>query len=117
MDVKLIAQSGAASLIEYVETDGSLRRVWIPKSVLAGGLATLEELRQGIQYGLPWEELGVTPSVAHELRRRGIWTADDLRRHPNIGVAALQAAYSASVQRLLAAALNYELEAQHGRAI
>lgn len=92
-----------------------MRRAWVPTSEVREGHADLATLDAGISEGLPWEELltlRVTPErVAAELRRRGIWTAGDLRRNPNAAIAALQAAYALDVQTLLAAAEKHEQEA------
>ena len=108
MKVRLIKQSGVASLTEYVSPSGGLCRVCIPtSSISAEGEVPLEEQERGIEWGLPWEELltiRVTPEqIAAELRRHGIWTAEDLRRSPDRALAALQAAYGVTVQTLLAA--------------
>ena len=119
MKVRTIQQSGAASLIEYVTGDRSLRRVYVPGASIIEGECPQDLLEQGIEYGLPWEEvlveaLGVTPEIAtraaREMRRRGLWVTGDLRRNPEQVIAALQAAFGASYQRILAAAEHYDKE-------
>ncbi len=108
MNVTLVRHSGAAALVEYADGEGRLRRVTIPAGEIVDGVVSEAELDRGIEYGLPWEELlalRVTPErVADELRRRGIWTAQDLRARPNEAAAALMAAYGVDVAALLKAA-------------
>lgn len=118
MQVRTIKQSGAASLTEYVK-DGSLCRVYVPSASIVNAECDEETLERGIEYGLPWEELleqalGVTPEMArqmaHQLRRRGVWVTTDLRHEPEQTIAALQAAFGASYQRILAAAETFDKE-------
>jgi len=92
-----------------------MRRVLIPRSALVGDNVDPVVLARGIEYGSPWEELleiRVTPElIAAELRRRGIWTVDDLHRKPGEALAALQAAYGVDYQSLVQAAEAHEREA------
>ena len=66
------------------------------------------ELAMAIPYGLPWEDivaLAATPEIiAHELRRRGIWTAEDLRDSGGAAMGAIQSAYGLDLSMLRLAA-------------
>jgi hypothetical protein len=107
VDVKIIRYQGRAALVECVDK-GVPRRFVVPREAVDGGSVSPEELALGIEYGEPWEELWtpqVTPeAVATALRRRGLWTVEDLRREPGKAVAALQSVYGLDLSTLLAIA-------------
>lgn len=79
--MKIIGRSANNQLVEFVDGD-ELRRVWLPSNLEP----MLENARRGIDVGLTMsdiEELGLTidaKRLLHGLRRRGIWTAEDVRR-------------------------------------
>jgi len=102
--VKVIKQHGAAALVEWFDGETAHRTV-IPVATLQGEYAPVEELRRGIPWGEDWAaliELRATPeSLAKELRRRGIWTEDDLRQHQEAALGAIQMVYGLDLATLL----------------
>lgn len=104
--VKVIHRNGEATLVEWVEGDGT-RRVTVPAGVTAGGRVKRDELDYGIPYGAPWEdlvEIDATPErIAAELRRCGIWTYEDLLARPE-QVRGIQASVGFDVAALFRAA-------------
>jgi hypothetical protein len=116
MKVRTVRQSGEASLIEYERDDRSIGRVYVPTSLVTGEEIDPAVVEMGVPYGLPWEELldqRVTPearAAADALRRRGIWTGDDLRRNPNEAAAVLITAYRGWLHRLLAVSEEFDKE-------
>jgi hypothetical protein len=109
--VTVIENRGPAVLVEY-KKDGRLFRTIIPQEELINGQVdeyTLAAL--GIPYGLPWEEMikmKSTPErLAEELRIRGIWTIEDLRRNQPVLFGAIQAVYGLDLAGLINAAETY----------
>jgi len=109
--VSVIRQRGQAALVEWVDSEGA-HRATIPASAIHKGHASQDELEYGIPYGAPWEDLialAATPdTIAAELRRRGIWTKEDLFSQPNVAVGAIQAAYGFDLAALIKAARQHE---------
>jgi len=107
-DVKIIDVVGKSALIER-----DLQRVYVPIEEVVDGQVEEEVWKAGISFGVPWEEViqcRVTPAlIGRELRRRGIWTTEDVARQPNRVIAALQAAYAVD----LAALMRVAQEVQH----
>lgn len=107
--VTVVNRQGASVLVEW-QDNGNLRRASLPARSVVDNEVDDTELGYAVAYGLPWEQLltvRVTPdAVANALRRRGIWTASDLQRSPNVALAALQEAYSIDVSALLSAVKN-----------
>jgi hypothetical protein len=104
--MKTITIKGKSALVEH----GGQRAI-----VPASEAGNPEALARGVPYGLPWEEviasvgLNATPqSLAGELRKRGIWTADDLRRNVNAALGAIQAVYGLDLAALIGAANRFE---------
>lgn len=112
MRVKVVQRKGASRLVEWVDELGYLRRSIVPHHVLSGeeaDVAQCDAPEEGIEYGMAWEELigplAVTPAeVAHELRKVGIWTYDDLRQDPQGAINAFATVYGMDAQRLREAA-------------
>ena len=81
LDVRTLRTKGGSALVEYVER-GFYRRVYIPFEEIENGKVKPSILEAGIVYGEPWEdfmEVIATPeAMANELRRRGVWTVEDV---------------------------------------
>lgn len=109
------------SLVEF-EEDGDLRRVVIPRKGLdpSDGVVDVdpEVLRNGEAYGDPFEDMlsvSISPeSIARELRRNGIWTADDLSKMPKQLQGAFYAALSNDVQNFIRAAEEHAESTRKG---
>ena len=104
--VKIVQRQGQAALVEWTD-NGVTRRSTVPASVVEKGRVPTAELRRGIPYGEPWEdliELHATPAtLAAELRRRGIWTVDDLQANAEVARGAIMDAYGCELAHLLRA--------------
>lgn len=84
VQVKVISHKGHSALVEY---DGGNKRAYIPRDKLDGDRIAQEELDKGVRYGLEFERLitcSATPeAIAAELKRRGVWTYDNLCQKPH----------------------------------
>lgn len=104
----IVKERGHAAIVEYIQ-DGLIQRVILPRE----HAQDRDKIPLGIPYGEPWEriiKLSVTPEmVANELRKRGIWTYEDLMNSPQKVVAALQAAYGVDMSNLLRLAREWRL--------
>jgi len=106
MIVKIIKRQGQAALVEWTD-DGVTRRSTVPSAVIQKRRVPTAELKRGIPYGEPWEdliELHATPeTLAAELRRRGIWTVEDLQENAEVARGAILSAYGCELAHLLRA--------------
>lgn len=113
--VKVVGDSGQAVTVEWLAGQ-EIRRATVPRGSIVDGAVDEDTLELGIPYGLPWEELcvlRVTPErIAANLRRRGIWTAADLRKDPNGALTAIRDAYGVDLAALRIAAEQYDKERQ-----
>jgi len=109
--VKIVQQKGQAALVEWIAENGA-HRATIPTSAIIKGQVASDELEYGIPYGEPWEELielHATPAtLAAELRRRGIWTVEDLQNNAEVARGAIMDAYGCELAHLLRAVKRRE---------
>lgn len=81
IDVRVIRKKGESVLVEFV-IEEFYRRVLIPSVELKDGKAPESVLDRGIVYGEPWEDFmdmnASKEAMANELRRRGMWVAEDV---------------------------------------
>ncbi len=81
--VRTVRREGVAVLVEWYtgdKKDPQYHRGCVPPEEIQFDTADKLVLDAAIPWGVPWDEVvpGVTPAVTNELRRHGIWTADDL---------------------------------------
>lgn len=113
--VTIIRDENSLSLVEWTDENEVLQRNWVKVSSLrerSGKTAIVDKPEQGIPYGVDFDHL-LTPSVSshdisRELHRRGLWTASDLQKNPQLIVGALQAAYAIDLAQIIAVARQYE---------
>lgn len=110
MRVTVVGKRGQAVLVEFQQ--GGLRRVYVPRDAVMDEEVDDGALEAGIPYGVPWEEfvqvVGVTPDdLADALRRRGIWTAEDLQKRHDAALGALMALTGLTLAALRKAASQY----------
>lgn len=110
MKTKLIRRQGNVALVEIYD-EGTYTRVIVPSNKVSdSGTVNPAILEMGIPYGCPWEEmitLTATPEmIANELRRRGVFTVDDLLSNPKVAFSAVQYVYGIDAQKLVKAALE-----------
>jgi hypothetical protein len=81
--MKIIEKQGSSKLVEYRE-GRSTKRVILP--------ITEDDISLGVQYGIPFSLLLQQSGMAkidadrteQKLHNAGIWTEDDLRKHPGV---------------------------------
>lgn len=96
MNVQKIARKGRSILVEWADDEGQ-HRSYVPYDSVFDiqGQSVCELADLGIPYGVPWELLAhQLPAIdgtelQKELRRLGIWTYDDLRKNPAVGLNAI----------------------------
>ena len=103
MRVKVISTSGKAALVEWI-IEKSVYRGTVPLDKVLSGVVDRDVLAMAVPYGEPWEEIELETSgtvLAQELRRRGIWTAEDLFANGQAAQAAIRAAIGLDVSKLM----------------
>jgi hypothetical protein len=106
--VKLIARKKAAALIEFQNDNGETIRLSVPShrvTELDNGNAEviLSVIKSGIPYGIPWglkisDILVKGSDIEREMHNVGIWTADDLKKNPQVLQGVIMAAASELVR-------------------
>jgi hypothetical protein len=89
MNVKIIQKENGNALIEWVD-EGQYHRSIVPLESVVDNQT--EHPEWGIEYGEDWAALvGQIDAgeLANELRRRGIWTKEDLRQHHKAALGAV----------------------------
>lgn len=89
MQARVVQRTEQIVLLEWQDTRGHTKRGYLPV-----GLVSHEDemvvastlLDEAAPYGVEWERYitirADAEAIAHELRRRGIWTIADLERNP-----------------------------------
>lgn len=109
--VQIIRRKSDLTLVQW-EQDGAPMRAWVVPSMIVEAVdnsATVRNPQEGIPYGERWNEFlevaQVTPEmIDRELKRRGIWTIDDLEAKPDVARLCIQRAYGFDLAVLLLAA-------------
>ena len=105
--IKIISKRGASALVEY-DDKGQLKRATIPQADIVDNEVSSYKLKMGIPHGLDWAKLitlQATPELLEQnLRRAGIWTADDALNNAPKVLGAIQATYQLDLGKLLQAA-------------
>jgi len=103
--VTVLGQKGGSALVEWI-TAGVPFRGYVPASAVKPDGVSAGTLGKAVPYGIPWQTLhmpggeDVAETLAVELRRRGIWTAEDLARGQKIAQGAIQAVAQIHLGRL-----------------
>lgn len=112
MPVKLLARREQSALVQWLDR-GEINRGYVPASSIEDDMVNTTDLELAIPYGLPWAgliTLNATPEkLAHELRRVGIWTYDDLVKNGQGAIGAIQRVYGIDYGRLKQAALEFTI--------
>lgn len=84
--IRVIERQGEAALVEWMVEGGDFNRGIVPIKSLTGDAVRSTILSKAIPHGVKWEKfITLTASVqdiGRELRRRGIFTIDDLNQNP-----------------------------------
>lgn len=113
--VRVVERRGESVVVERVMDDVPWRGV-LPKDALrTDGRVAKPDLDAAIPYGVPWEEFDFRTPTARELctalRKRGIWTYEDLTRRPQT---ARKAILSLVMGASWADIVRFAREATHG---
>lgn len=103
--VQIVRQKGGFTLVEW-EEDDRLYRSWVlPEMVVEG---VVDRPQRGIPYGVDFSHLVVLQASPQtldtELKRRDIWTHEDVLHRAQEVLSALQATYGVDLATLLQAA-------------
>lgn len=116
VEVRVVTQQKDLALVEWTE-DGEPRRAWLPyREVTHWKDGTLHATNpgRGVPYGDDFlrnvKLQATTEAVGNELRRRGIWTADDALANAPAVIGALQAVYGLDASGIMTAAAAYKRE-------
>lgn len=114
ISVKVIRTDNKSTLIETA-VKGKYNRIVIPTGEIKRGKVSEDILRAGIPYGIPWEDFELIPpdlsEFSNELRRNGIYTADDFRNNQNVAFVILQKILGATRADLRKFVLSFKQEA------
>lgn len=103
--VKKIFHKGSASVVEWEDGSGYLRRSIVPTAEIQEeqGEFFVEDVGDGPDYGMDWENLVQTQSgpkaIADLLRRRGIWTLEDYAANTPVVQSVFNQACSENISR------------------
>lgn len=121
-DVKLIKVQGQAAVVSFWDKSGMIQARIVSRDDVAGlrvgqaGMISSSILDSGTEYGIDWEiflgETGViTPTdIEQELRKRGIWTYEDINKNSPQVMAALNALSGRVFANLMSEARKFKLE-------
>jgi len=91
--MKIIQISGNSKLVEYINSKGNYKRCTLP--------VDSQNVKIGIPYGVPFERFIKHKSIPNELRKRGIWTVEDLEKNRAKALGAIQAAYAQDLATII----------------
>jgi hypothetical protein len=104
INVKIIQRQSHSALVEWRENN-KLRRATIPTRTIFDDQVSKYDLDLGIPYGLEWSELiklSASPEqLEQELRRVGIWTAEDVLHNADKVRGAIQATYGVDLGKIM----------------
>lgn len=110
MIVNIVERVGQSLVVQWNDDEGIHRSI-IPEELVNGNVVDKKSLSMAIPYGVDWANVfdeimnEVTPEVvATELRKRGIWTVEDLLSNSQAALGAIQEAYGVDFAKLLRAA-------------
>lgn len=104
--VTVIETVGESALVQY-QTGATVERKYIPIAEIGDKQVLDEVLERGIPYGYPFEDIKLefdSEKFASELRKIGVWTADDALRNPQKLWSAMNAAFAENITNILQSA-------------
>lgn len=113
--VTILREERNMSLVQWTDEYDVPQRNWVKVSMVenrSGKTGQVAKPEQGYPYGVDFS-YALIPSVTsrdicRELRKRGLWTAEDLQKNPELIKGALQAAYGTDLSQIIAIAKQYE---------
>lgn len=113
--VTVISHNNNLTLVEWSTGSGRIHRNWLKTKdidIASDGTATTADPGSGVPYGFDFARivrLETTPQVLDtELKKAGIWTAEDIRARPAAALGAITAAYGLTLGSLLEAVSAHE---------
>lgn len=115
--VTLIGSRGTNVCVQYTDEDGFPHRVQVPHEELKDGKVFAGVLSAGLPYGEAWEdyvdEQTITSAeVAGHLRKKGIWSLEDLEANPRAARIALSLPLAVNVATLRRKVRAVRIEAE-----
>lgn len=115
VEVTILREERNMTLVQWTDEYDVLQRNWVKVSMVTdrwGKTGRVENPQRGYPYGVDFSH-ALSPSVTshdicRELRKRGLWTAEDLQKNPELIKGALQAAYGVDLSQIIAIAKQYE---------
>ena len=96
IDVKVIKERGQSALVEYIE-NRKTKRVTVATNDVVDNQVSKEAIELGVPYGVEWSNLVTLQANSGELeknlRKVGIWTAEDALKDANKVLNALMKTY------------------------
>ena len=96
MNVRVVNVKDDWCLVEWKDKDGMPQRSWVVESLLERNgptSATVEDPAAGVPYGFDFSQIPIrtieSAQLCAELRRRGLWTLQDVKGNAQTAVAAL----------------------------
>lgn len=112
--VLTIRRKNGLTMVEWNER-ATFKRAWVTPEMIEseeGHYAWVYNPGMGIPFGIDWERIisfVATPAdLDRELKRQGIWTAEDLRMNPDAALGAIKSALGLDLAALRNAAREYE---------
>lgn len=103
--VRKIFHKGSASVVQWEDSSKYVRRSIVPSDevIEEGGELFVEDVEDGPDFGVAWEELIHTQlgpkGIADLLRKNGIWTLEDYAQNTAVVTSVFNAACSENLQR------------------
>jgi hypothetical protein len=111
--VTVVRVSDGMALVEWLVDDEDVRRAFVPAAAVSyppDARPTVEPgaLDAAQPYGVDWESIielkGTPATIARELRRRGLWTFEDVLKNPQEALGAVHTANALDLAVLARAA-------------
>lgn len=118
MQLTVIEQNPETTLLQILSDDSQkVSRTIVPTDTISiedGVVTCAIDPYEGIPYGLPWEEILqvdlTVEELANNLRRYGLWTAEDIHGNPPALMSAIAVSYGMSASNLTGAVTKFTQE-------
>lgn len=102
--VRIVKQGEKQSVVEWL-VDGNPNRVTVRNSAIKDMAVKENDLKNGTPYGLDFKDilksLPTAESVERTFHEYSVWTAEDVKLHPDWVLAALSSIYSPILRALM----------------
>jgi hypothetical protein len=106
IEITVIKYGDKQSVVQWVDDSGFAQRVTLKNTYLREDMRVKDEhLKKAIPYGLDFKDIVVSlpdaRNIENAFHAHGIWTAEDVRNHPDWVLAALSSIYSPILKALM----------------